>query len=501
NKEWFEHHFPADFIVEYIPQTRGWFYTLHVLASALFDRPAYNNVICHGVLLGAKGRKLSKKLRNYTEPEEIFATKGSDALRWYLMASPIVRGGDLRLDDSGIDDVLRQVIIPIWNAYYFFALYANADGIQAKPRTSSEELLDRYILAKTRQLTEAVTQRMDDYDLPGAAFALEGFIDSLNNWYIRRSRDRFWAPARPSSADDKQDAYDTLYTVLTTLTRLLAPLLPLISEEIYRGLSGDQESSVHLCDWPDPAELPADPQLVAAMDRVRDVCSTGLRVREDEGIRVRQPLPSLTVAGRELETLAPFTGLIAEEVNVKDVFLSDDLAAYGQFVLRPNGQELGPRLGKAVQELFAAARKGQWEINPDGSVTVAGHTLSEGEFELALNPVEGTTAAALRTNDALVALDTAVSDELAAEGIARDVVRVIQAERKNQDLDVTDRITLALIAGADVIEAVQAHQTYVCEQVLAVGDPVLTVSDVEAVLAGDTEIDAGRMQIRLEKVE
>ena len=497
NKEWFEHHFPADFIVEYINQTRGWFYTLHVLATALFDRPAFNNVICHGILLDAKGRKLSKKLRNFTEPEEIFATKGADALRWYLMASPIVRGGDPRLDDSAIDDVLRQVIIPIWNAYYFFALYANADGIQAKPRATSEELLDRYILAKTRLLTEAVTDRMDAYDLPGAAAELEGFIDSLNNWYIRRSRDRFWAPSRPSSADDKQDAYDTLFTVLTTLARLLAPFLPLVSEEIYRGLTG--ESSVHLCDWPDPSELPADPQLVAAMDRVRDVCSTGLRVREDEGIRVRQPLPSLTVAGNGVDALAPFTPLIADEVNVKEVLLSDDLTAYGQFVLRPNGQELGPRLGQEVQEVFAAARKGRWQRNSDGTITAAGHTLSDGEFELALDPAEGTTAAALRTNDALVVLDTAVAPELAAEGIARDVVRLIQAERKNQDLDVTDRIALTISAGAEIIDAVEAHITYVCEQVLAVGDPQLIVSDAGDDTANEVSIDAGRLAIRLAK--
>ncbi|MYB09463.1 MAG: isoleucine--tRNA ligase [Acidimicrobiia bacterium] len=499
NKEWFEHHFPADFIVEYIPQTRGWFYTLHVLASALFDRPAFSNVICHGILLDAKGRKLSKKLRNYTEPEEIFATKGADALRWYLVGSPIVRGGDLRLDDSGIDDVLRQVIIPIWNAYYFFALYANADGIRAKPRASSEELLDRYILAKTRLLTESVTSHMDAYDLPGAAAELEGFIDSLNNWYIRRSRDRFWAPARPSSADDKQDAYDTLFTVLTTLARLLAPFLPLVSEEIYRGLTG--ESSVHLCDWPDPAELPADPQLVAAMDRVRDVCSTGLRVREDEGIRVRQPLLSLTVAGTGVDDLESFIPLIAEEVNVKRVLFSDDLTAYGQFVLRPNGQELGPRLGKDAQEVFTAAREGQWEANPDGTVTVAGHTLSDNEFQLALNPVEGTTAAALRTNDALVALDTAVSPELATEGIARDVVRAIQAERKNQDLDVTDRIELSITADAEIIEAVQAHLNYVCEQVLAVGQPQLIDADPESETPTDLSIDAGRLAVRLAKAE
>ena len=499
NKEWFEHHFPADFIVEYINQTRGWFYTLHVLAAALFDRPAFNNVICHGILLDAKGRKLSKKLRNYTEPEEIFATKGADALRWYLMGSPIVRGGDLRLDDTGIDDVLRQVIIPIWNAYYFFTLYANADGIQAKPRTDSEELLDRYILAKTRLLTEAVTRHMEAYDLPGATAELERFIDSLNNWYIRRSRDRFWAPSRPSSADDKQDAYDTLYTVLTTLARLLAPFLPLVSEEIHRGLTG--VSSVHLCDWPDPAELPTDPQLVTAMDRVRDVCSTGLRVREDEGIRVRQPLPSLTVAGRGVDDLTPFTPLIADEMNVKEVLLSNDLTAYGQFVLRPNGQQLGPRLGKDVQEVFAASRKGRWEENPDGTVTVAGHTLADSEFELALNPVEGTNAAALRTNDALVALDTAVNPELAAEGIARDVIRVVQAERKSQDLDVADRIDLSIAAEAEIIEAIEANLTYVCEQVLAVGRPQLVDSDAESLATSDLSIDAGRLTIRLAKVE
>ena len=501
NKQWFEHHFPADFIVEYINQTRGWFYTLHVLASALFDRPAFNNVICHGILLDAKGRKLSKKLRNYTEPEEIFATKGADALRWYLMGSPIVRGGDLRLDDSGIDDVLRQVIIPIWNANYFFALYANADGIKAEARASSDELLDRYILAKTRKLIEAATQRMDAYDLPGAAAELEGFIDSLNNWYIRRSRDRFWAPSRPSSADDKQDAYDTLYTVLTTLARLLAPFLPLISEEIYRGLTG--EPSVHLCDWPDPEELPADPPLVAAMDRVRDVCSTGLRVREDEGIRVRQPLPSLTVAGRGVDALAPFIHLISDEVNVKEVLLSDDLTAYGQFVLRPNGQELGPRLGNEVQGVFAAARKGQWERNPDGTVTVAGHTLSESEFELALHPVEGTTAAALRSNDALVALDTAVTPELAAEGIARDVVRVIQAERKNQDLDVTDRINVTLKAGSKIVESVEAHKSYVCEQILATSLELEGSAPAELVahIAGSIEIDAGSLAFRIARAD
>ncbi len=487
NKDWFEHHFPADFIVEYINQTRGWFYTLHVLATALFDRPAFNNVICHGILLGPQGRKLSKKLKNYTEPEVVFATKGADALRWYLIGSPVVRGGDLRIDDAGIDEVLRQVIIPIWNAYYFFTLYANADGIEAEAQADSDELLDRYILAKSSLLVEAVTLRMDGYDLPGAVAELEGFIDSLNNWYIRRSRDRFWAPARPASAADKRAAYNTLYTVLTTLARLLAPFLPLVAEEIHRGLTG--EPSVHLGDWPDPGNLPGDPRLVAAMDLVRDVCSTGLRVREDEGIRVRQPLPSLTVAGREADSLAPFVSLVADEVNVKEVHLSDDLAAYGEFVLRPNGRELGPRLGQGVQEVFAAARSGDWEPNADGTVTVVGHTLAGSEFELALNPVEGTTAAALPSNDAVVALDTDISADLLAEGIARDVVRSIQSARKDEDLDVTDRINLTIAASDDILAAVEDHRAYVCEQILAVGmelDPTPT-SD----MSHTATIDAG----------
>lgn len=502
NKDWFEHHFPADFIVEYINQTRGWFYTLHVLATALFNRPAFNNAICHGIVLDAKGHKLSKKLKNYTEPEEVFATKGADALRWYLMSSPIVRGGDLRLNDAGIDDVLRQVMIPIWNAYYFFTLYANADGIKAEIRADSDQLLDRYILAKTRLLGEAVTQHMDAYDLPGATTELESFVDSLNNWYIRRSRDRFWAPARPASTQDKQDAYDTLYTVLTYLTRLLAPFLPLIADEIYRGLTG--EPSVHLCDWPDPNELPNEPALVTTMDRVRDVCSTGLRVREDNGIRVRQPLLSLTVAGTDTDTLAPFVPLIAEEVNVKQVFFSSQLKDFGEFVLRPDGQVLGPRLGKDVQQVFAAARKNQWTHNPDGSITIANHILSEDEFELALNPtpnpVTDTAAAALPGNDALVVLNITITPTLTAEGIARDVVRVVQSERKNQGLEVTDRIHLSIATTPTIVSAVTAHSDYVCHQVLASGEIHLhELSSPELTAHDGLSIDAGPLTIKLAK--
>ncbi|MEE9417576.1 MAG: isoleucine--tRNA ligase [Acidimicrobiales bacterium] len=465
NKQWFEDHYPADFIVEYINQTRGWFYTLHVLAGALFDKPSFQNVICHGILLADDGAKLSKKLRNYTEPSEIFDKQGADALRWYFMSSNIARGGDARISDRGIDDVTRQVMLPIWNAYSFFTLYANIDGYQAQIRTDSSQVLDRYILAKTRAMVEGATQAMDSYDLPGATQELFGFIDALNNCSSRRSRDRFWAPASASSEADKRDAYDTLYTVLTTFLRAAAPFLPLISEEIYGGLMGGE--SVHLADWPDADELPSDPELVASMDRVRDVVSTTLRLREDTGLRVRLPLTSLVVAGADSEALAPFVDIIADEVNVKSVELSSDAAAHATFILRPDGKALGPKLGGAVQKVFAAAKSGDWIANDDGSVTVGAHVLAVGDFELALESAEGISAAALRSNDAVVVLDTEVTPELEAEGIARDAVRFIQSARRDAELVVTDRIELWIDGPASVLDAVRAHEQFIADQVLA----------------------------------
>ncbi len=468
NKEWFDEHFPADFIVEYINQSRGWFYTLHVLATALFDRPAFQNVICHGILLAEDGAKLSKKLRNYTEPELIFEQQGSDALRWYFMSAPIVRGGDMRISDQGIDDVVRQVILPIWNAYSFFTLYANVEGHTATFRTDSTELLDRYILAKTRSLVAAVEGRMDDYDLPGAAAEIQGFIDALNNWYIRRSRDRFWGTGDAAGAD--VDGLDTLYTVLVSLLQVAAPFLPMITEEIWTGLTtpdAAQPPSVHLSNWPTLDAYPADDALVAAMDRLRDVASTGLRLREEESLRVRLPLASVTVAGHDASTLEPFADLLADELNVKAVNVTEEIGDLATFILRPDGKALGPRLGKDVQTVFGAARSGDWTANDDGTVTVAGHVLAEDEYELALESPDGVVAAALRSNDAVITLDTDVTPELAAEGLARDVVREIQNARKAQDLVVTDRIDVQIEAPGAVAIAIETHEAYIAEQVLA----------------------------------
>ena len=491
NEDWFEDHFPADFIVEYINQTRGWFYTMHVLAAALFDRPAFENVICHGILLAEDGTKLSKKLRNYTEPSLVFEQQGSDALRWYLMSSNISKGGDLRISDPGITEVVRQVLLPIWNAYSFFTLYANADGYRAELRTDSEQLLDRYLLAKTHTLIESVTERMDAYDLPGATVEIRGFIDALNNWYIRRSRDRFWARASESNDNDKRDAYDTLYTVLITFSKVAAPFLPMVMEEIHTSLTGLQ--SVHLSNWPDPTDLPADTELVVRMDRVRDVASTALRLREDNGLRVRLPLTSLTVAGADSETLAGLTDLLTDEVNVRNIHLTDDLEGHATFTLRPDGKALGPRLGGDVQAVFVASRSGEFSLNEDGTVDVAGHTLGTDEFDLELESPEGVTAAALGSADAVVVLDIEVTPELETEGLARDIVRQIQQARRDADLVVTDRIILRLGGDEVLLNAVRTHEDYVAGQVLAT-ELSLGAVPSDAV---DTNVEGLALQISL----
>ncbi len=467
NHEWFEDHFPADFIVEYIAQTRGWFYTLHVLSTALFDRPPFQNVICHGILLAEGGRKISKRLRNYPEPDLVFNTHGADALRWYFMSSPILRGLDLQIDKEGtkIAEVVRTVLHPLWSAYHFFTLYANVDGHRATFRTDAGDTLDRYLLAKTHDLVARTTERMDAYDIAGACAEVQAFSDVLNNWYIRRSRDRFWASTTSETAADKADAYDTLYTVLVTLTRVAAPLLPLLADEIHHGLTGGD--SVHLDDWPSASDFPVDADLVAAMDRVRQVASTTLSLRDAERLRVRLPLPRLTVAGPGAAELEPFLELIADEVNVKAVALQEDPSALATFRLKPHGKVLGPLLGGAVQDVMRAARDGAWSSNDDGTVTVAGHTLEPGQFDLAVEAAEHGATAALPGNDTVVQLDTELTDDLRAEGMARDLARLVQQARKARDLAVTDRITLSLALPEPVETALRRFEADVSAQVLA----------------------------------
>jgi len=457
NADWFEHHYPGDFIVEYTAQTRGWFYTLHVLATALFDRPAFRNCVVHGTVLGEDGRKMSKTLRNYPDVYLMFDKYGADAMRWFLMSSPVLRGGDMSVTESGIRDAVRQVLLPLWNVWYFFSLYANAEGYEAKRRTDSQHLLDRYVLAKTGELVADVTRQMDAYDVSTACATVRSYLDALTNWYVRRSRNRFWSGDR--------DAFDTLYTVLETVTRVVAPLAPMVAEEVWRGLTGGR--SVHLTDWPEAAEFPADHELVASMDAVRAVSSAALSLRKARGLRVRLPLPRLTVATPDAARLAAFTDLVADEVNVKDVVFASDLDEYCQQVLTVVPRALGPRVGGQVQQVIKAVKAGDWSL-VDGAPVAAGVTLQPGEYELKLVAADADNSAPLPGGEGVVVLDTAVTPALAAEGLARDVVRVVQMARREADLDVADRVELVVEAPSEVAAAVEAHRDFVAAETLAV---------------------------------
>jgi isoleucyl-tRNA synthetase len=482
NREWFDSHYPGDFIVEYMGQTRGWFYTLHVLATALFDRPSFRSCVSHGIVLGNDGRKMSKSLRNYPDVNEVFDSYGSDAMRWFLMASPILRGGNLVVTEQGIREGVRQSLLPLWNSYYFFALYANAENYTARPRTDSGHVLDRYILAKTRTVVEEMARQLDEYAIAGACQSLRDYLELLTNWYIRRSRARFWA--------GDADALDTLWTVLETVTRAGAALLPMTAETIWRGLTGGD--SVHLEDWPDVSGWPADDALADTMDLTRDVCSAALSLRKARQLRVRLPLASLTVAHPAAAALAEFSDVIRDEVNVKDLVLSDDPATLGAFQLTVSPRVLGPRLGKQVQQVIKAVKAGDWTQDGD-IVRAAGAELQPGEYELKLVAADPDSTSALPGRGGLIALDIEVTPELAAEGTARDVVRVVQQARKDAGLDVSDRIVL--VAGADgpVAGAVRAHAAFITGETLATELTVVPAAEVSA--AAQPVGDGGEVRV------
>ncbi|GAA4358887.1 isoleucine--tRNA ligase [Angustibacter luteus] len=509
NADWFEHHYPGDFIVEYIGQTRGWFYTMHVLATALFDRPAFRSCVSHGILLGDDGRKMSKSLRNYPDVREVFDRDGSDAMRWFLMSSPVLRGGNLVVTERGIRDGVRQVLIPLWNAWYFFSLYANAfgggAGYDAKWSTSSDDVLDRYLLAKLRDLVSVVQGQLDVYDVSAACQSVRDFLDVLTNWYIRRSRERFWGEDDSVSAG----AFDTLYTTLEVLTRVAAPLLPLTSEEIWRGLTGGR--SVHLTDWPDATDLPADEALVAAMDRTREVCSVALGLRKAEQLRVRLPLPALTVVGEDAAALSDFAALVADEVNVGEVrLLGLDDAGESQFGvtqrLTVNARAAGPRLGKDVQTAIRGSKSGDWSVADDGTVTSGGFALVEGEYVVETVVAGGEEsdhrAVGVLPREGFVVLDTEVTPELEAVGVVRDVIRVVQQARRDAGLHVSDRIRLT-VAGDDAVwQALTEHQGLLMSETLAV--QVGVSADVEALGLGEgvTEASVGdglRVRVQVER--
>ena len=491
NQEWFDTHNPADFIVEYIGQTRGWFYTMHVLSTALFDRPAFSNVISHGIVLGSDGQKMSKSLRNYPDVSEVFDRDGADAMRWFLMSSSVIRGGNLVVTEEGIRESVRQFLLPLWSTYYFLGLYVGDHEPQW--RTDSPHVLDRYILAKTRDVITETTAHFDALDAPLAAQKLRDFADVLTNWYVRRSRDRFWG-------GEDLDAVDTLYTVLETLCRLSAPLAPLITEEVWRGITGGD--SVHLTDWPEPEPFPQDGGLVAAMDRVRDVASAGLALRKAHSRRVRLPLSKLTVVSSAANDLVPFADIISEELNVAEVAcveLTDSaIESFGiARKLIPNARALGPRVGGAIQGLIAQAKAGEWTLT-DGVVMIGEESLLEGEYTLELTSASEDTAVSFLDDGGFVLLDTTVSPVQEAEGLARDAIRWIQQERKAAGLMVSDRIQLRVEADESAREALETHRELICSETLA------TAFDIQELVGDEDTLPVGsgsQLRVRVSQNE
>jgi isoleucyl-tRNA synthetase len=476
NREHFEAHFPADFIAEGLDQTRGWFYTLMVLSVALFDRPAFRNVVVNGLILAEDGRKMSKRLKNYPDPAYMLDSYGADALRLYMIYSPVVRAEDLRFSEEGVKHVLRHLLIPLWNAYSFFVTYANIDGWTAGKDSGrpSRNVLDRWILSSLETLVGSVTAAMDGYDLQRAVRPFVQFMEDLTNWYIRRSRRRFW---KSQDDEDKAQAYETLYRVLVEFTKVAAPFIPAISESMYRNLrTADMPESVHLCDFPAPNDSLRDPGLEEAMARVMICVRLGRQLRTEHNLKVRQPLAALRVASHHeavLAELAAYQDIITDELNVKQVLFSRHETSMANLKAKADFKRLGPRLGPKVKEASKAIAA---LSSDDLERLAAGETLNVriGDVEVPLTgedvvverlPKDGLVVAA--EGPIVVALETALSEALIREGLARELVNKIQTMRKDADLQVTQRIRVTLTADADVRAAVAAHRDYITTETLS----------------------------------
>lgn len=466
NKEYFKEHFPCDYIVEYVGQVRGWFYTLHVLSTALFGRAAFKSCSVTGTLLAADGKKISKSLKNYTDPMELIEKYGADALRAYMLSSVTVCLEDSNFKDEGIEECLRSINLPLWNALLFFTTYAEVDQISEADLSFAEAKKhlnenDRYILSELELLRSSITEKMDRYDIDSAMREFPVFLDTLNNWYIRRSRPRVWS--KDPRAQDKVTFYAVLYRVLTTVTKLLAPFCPFIAEAVWEGLRGAE--SVHYQSWPEADESLVDIKLSKEIAVVRRIITAGLAVRAREKIRVRQPLSELQLALEPGQlSVGTYLDSIKEELNVKSIVELRDASLIAERVGRPNAKLLGPRFGGDTQRIIKLIKDGAFESLANGGIKVDGHELSATEVEISYVAKPG--LAVESTRGAVVGLNTNVTPELALEGDARDLVRQIQEMRREAGLNVSDRIRLT-VKGAD--ELLTQHKEYLMSETLAVG--------------------------------
>lgn len=476
NREIFEKSFPADFIAEGIDQTRGWFYTLTVLSAALFDRPAFQNVIVNGILLAADGSKMSKRLKNYPDPHVVIQHFGADAIRLYMLNSPAVKADDLAFAQSGVELVLRQVLIPLWNAYSFFVTYARIyQWKPTQPVAKPASDIDRWILSMLNKLIHQVELGMDEYDLSQAVEPFVGFVDQLTNWYIRRSRRRFWDDR---DSPDRQEAFATLYHVLVELSKVAAPFIPFITEEIYQNLRTESmPESVHLCDYPAYHAERRDETLEATMAAVQTIVSLGHALRKEHKLKVRQPLGAAHAASNDAAILALLEAqqnLIAEELNVKKVLFSNDEKQFVSLKAKPNFRVLGKKVGKLMKaaqtaidqfdqhQLAILMKGGSVEIFLEGESVML--TPEDVQVERAVH--EGMVAA--NEGSITIALETALTEELLLEGLAREVVNKINTMRREGGFDVSDRIKICIDTNDRVKACFADHRDTIMNEVLGV---------------------------------
>ena len=479
NKEYFEKHYPADFISEGLDQTRGWFYTLTVLAANLFDKPAFKNCIVSGLVLASDGRKMSKSLRNYTDPVEAINQYSADALRLFLIHSSVVKADDLRYSDEGVREVLKNIIIPLWNSYCFFVTYANIDKVSCTGHMFDSNLpenpLDRWILSVTQTLVKDVTKAMDDYDLSGAIDPIVSFIEQLNNWYIRRSRRRFWKSENDS---DKTEAYESLYIALKTFAKVASPFIPFITEEMWQNLKTDEDKeSVHLEDYPVYNEKFHDEHLEFKMATVQKAISMGRSLRNQFNIKNRQPLASVALVTRneeEKKVLAEMLDSIKEELNVKDVIFHEREDELVEYKAKANFKVLGKELGPLMKE--AAAKIASLEQNLiqsilDGAkltIEVADKTVDLVADKIIVDRIEKEDVKVINEGTLTVGLDTKITEQLKEEGYVRDLVRGIQNLRKESGFEVTDRIILKVGGAPELQSAYEAFEDFIKGETLAV---------------------------------
>ena len=458
--------FPADFIAEGLDQTRGWFYTLMVLGTCLFDKSPYRNVIVNGLVLAEDGKKMSKRLKNYPDPTKMLDTYGADAIRLYMIYSPVVRAENLKFSENGVKQLMRDILIPLWNAYSFFVTYANVDGFADKEVVypESDNVLDRWIVSSMETLIADVTAAMDVYDLQRSVRPFVKFIEDLTNWYIRRSRRRFW---KSQNDGDKLCAYRTLRYVLVQLAKVAAPFTPFIAEEIYRNLKGEGDpESVHLCDFPTANAAARDLDLERRMADVQAVVELGRRLRADNDLKVRQPLSVLKVAGGDVKGLE---SLIEDELNVKAVqFVADetelcDVSYKANF--KTLGKKCGPKM-KAVAAAIAAMGNGEWGTGNGEPKVIEGVEIAPEDVLVTRTPKAGLVVAS--DGPVVVGLETDLTPELVAEGLAREFVSHVQAMRKEADFEVTQRIRVTVEADDELKAAIEAHRDYVTAETLAV---------------------------------